>query len=144
MNSEGIQWHEEPPTNRERRKQYLRLDRREFITAGLSLASSSMPGQTWFLNRRLKLEINKDKSRVAKTNDTNFLGFTFKGSKIWWSDKAFRQFKWRIKRLTGRSWFVAMQQFRMIKIARYLRSWGRKTPGYPIGTVHRSALPKCQ
>lgn len=75
-----------------------------------------------FLNRRLKLEINKDKSRVAKTNDTNFLGFTFKGSKIRWSDKAFQQFKWRIKRLTGRSWFVSMQ-CRMMKIARYLRGW---------------------
>jgi hypothetical protein len=45
-----------------------------------------------FLNRRLKPEINKDKSCVAKTNDTNFLGFTFKGPKIRWSDKAFRQY----------------------------------------------------
>jgi hypothetical protein len=45
-----------------------------------------------FLYRSLKLEINKDKSRVAKTNDTNFLGFTFKGSKIRWSDKAFQQY----------------------------------------------------
>jgi RNA-directed DNA polymerase len=59
---------------------------------------------------------------VAKTNDTNFLGFTFKGSKIRWSDEAFQQFKWRIKHLNGRSWFVPMQ-CRMMKIARYLRGW---------------------
>lgn len=75
-----------------------------------------------FLNRKLKLKINKKKSRVAKTDDTNFLGFTFKGTKIRWSDKAFHQFKWRIKRLTGRSWFVSME-YRMKKLAQYLRGW---------------------
>jgi RNA-directed DNA polymerase len=75
-----------------------------------------------FLNRRLKLKINQKKSRVAKTDDTNFLGFTFKGTKIRWSDKAFHQFKWRIKRLTGRSWFVSME-YRMKEIAKYLRGW---------------------
>ena len=36
-----------------------------------------------FLNRRLKLKVNEEKSRVAKTDDTDFLGFTFKGTKIW-------------------------------------------------------------
>jgi len=75
-----------------------------------------------FLNRKLKLKINKEKSRVAKTDDTDFLGFTFKGSKIRWSDEAFRQFRWRIKRLTGRSWFVSMK-YRMKKLAQYLRGW---------------------
>ena len=75
-----------------------------------------------FLNRRLKLKVNKKKSRVAKTDDTDFLGFTFKGTKIRWSDKAFHQFRWRIKRLTGRSWFVSME-YRMKKIAQYLRGW---------------------
>jgi RNA-directed DNA polymerase len=75
-----------------------------------------------FLNRRLKLKINEKKSRVAKTDDTNFLGFTFKGTKIRWSDEAFHEFKWRIKRLTGRSWFVSME-YRMKKIAQYLRGW---------------------
>ena len=75
-----------------------------------------------FLNRKLKLEINKDKSRVAKTDDTNFFGFAFKGAKIRWSDKAFQKFKWEIKRLTGRSWFVSME-YRMMKIAQYLRGW---------------------
>ena len=75
-----------------------------------------------FLNRRLKLKVNEKKSRVAKTDDTDFLGFTFKGAKIYWSDKAFQQFKWKIKRLSGRSWFVSME-YRMEKIAQYLRGW---------------------
>jgi RNA-directed DNA polymerase len=71
-----------------------------------------------FFNRRLKLEINKEKRQVAKTDDTTFLGFAFKGTKIRWSDKSFRKFKWEIKRLTGRSWFVSMG-YRMVKIAQY-------------------------
>jgi RNA-directed DNA polymerase len=75
-----------------------------------------------FLDRRLKLRINEEKSQVAKTNDTNFLGFAFKGTKIRWSDKAFQQFKWRVKRLTGRSWFVSMD-YRMQKLAEYIRGW---------------------
>ena len=36
--------------------------------------------------------------------------------------KAFQQFKWRVKRLTGRCWFVSMD-YRMQKLAEYLRGW---------------------
>ena len=61
-----------------------------------------------FLKRKLKLNVNQDKSQVAVTNKTAFLGFTFKGNKIRLSDKAFREFKRRVKHLTGRSWFVSM------------------------------------
>jgi RNA-directed DNA polymerase len=75
-----------------------------------------------FLERKLKLKVNQDKSQVALTNQTDFLGFTFKGTKIRWSDKAFREFKRRVKRLTGRSWFVSME-YRFGKLAQYLRGW---------------------
>ena len=75
-----------------------------------------------FLERKLKLEVNQDKSQVASTNQTNFLGFTFRGTRIRWSDKAFREFKRRIKQLTGRSWFVSME-YRLEKLAQYIRGW---------------------
>lgn len=75
-----------------------------------------------FLERKLKLKVSEAKSRVAKTDQTNFLGFTFKGTKIRWSDAAFKEFKRRIKRLTGRSWFVSMD-YRFKKLAQYLRGW---------------------
>jgi RNA-directed DNA polymerase len=75
-----------------------------------------------FLERSLRLEVNQDKSRVALTDQTDFLGFTFKGTKIRWSDKAFREFKRRVKRLTGRSWFVSME-YRLNRLALYLRGW---------------------
>ena len=75
-----------------------------------------------FLERTLKLRINQDKSRVVTTNQVTFLGFTFRGTKVCWSDKAFREFKRRVKELTGRSWFVSMD-YRYQKLAEYLRGW---------------------
>jgi RNA-directed DNA polymerase len=77
---------------------------------------------TRFLKRRLKLKVNQDKSQVAPTDETNFLGFTFKGTKIRWSEKAFREFKRKIIKLTGRSWFVSME-YRLSKLAQYIRGW---------------------
>jgi RNA-directed DNA polymerase len=77
---------------------------------------------TRFLERKLKLKVNQDKSRVSSTDNTSFLGFTFKGTKIRWSDKAFREFKRRVKRLTGRSWFVSMA-YRYKKLSQYIRGW---------------------
>ena len=75
-----------------------------------------------FLLKKLKLKVNEGKSRVSKTDDTDFLGFTFKGKKIYWSEKAFREFKRQVKRLTGRSWFVSMT-YRLNKLAQYVRGW---------------------
>ncbi len=75
-----------------------------------------------FLERRLKLKVNEDKSSVVPTDQTTFLGFTFKGKKIRWSDKAFHEFKRRVKHLTGRSWSVSME-YRLMKLAQYVRGW---------------------
>ena len=75
-----------------------------------------------FLERKLKLTINEKKSQLAPTDKIDFLGFTFRGTKIRWSDTAFREFKRRVKKLTGRSWFVTMS-YRMEKLAQYLRGW---------------------
>ena len=71
---------------------------------------------------KLKLKVNQEKSKVAHTNVITFLGFSFTGTKIRWSDKAFVRFKQRIKELTGRSWGVSME-YRMFKLAEYLRGW---------------------
>jgi len=86
--------------------------------AGLRIKESV----TRFLERKLKLKVNQDKSRVSSTDNTNFLGFTFKGTKIRWSDKAFRELKRRVKRLIGRSWFVSME-YRYMKLSQYIRGW---------------------
>ena len=75
-----------------------------------------------YFERALKLHVNPDKSKVAPTDQITFLGFTFRGTKIRWSEKAFREFKRRVKLLTGRSWFVSMD-YRLQKLAEYLRGW---------------------
>jgi RNA-directed DNA polymerase len=77
---------------------------------------------TRFLEKKLKLKVNQDKSQVSPTDDTDFLGFTFKGTRILCSDKAFREFKRRVKLLTGRSWFVSMG-YRYKKLSQYIRGW---------------------
>jgi RNA-directed DNA polymerase len=85
-------------------------------------AERVMAGIKRFIERKLKLKVNMTKSQVAPTDQATFLGFTFKGKKIRWSDKAFKTFKHRLRKLTGRSWFVSME-YRLEKLAQYLRGW---------------------
>jgi len=69
---------------------------------------------TRFLTRKLAL--------VVETNDCQFLGSTFRGTKLRWSDRAFEDFEHNVRRLTGRSWGVSMT-YRFMKLARYVRGW---------------------
>lgn len=75
-----------------------------------------------FLTRKLKLVVNEHKSRVAPINNCEFLGFNFRGTKLRWSASAFEDFKYQIRRLTGRSWGVSMD-YRFHKLAQYVRGW---------------------
>jgi len=70
----------------------------------------------------LRLPVNEEKSRVAPAEQCVFLGFTFPGTKLRWSEAAFGDFLHRLKRLTGRSWGVSMAT-RYRKLAEYLRGW---------------------
>ena len=54
-----------------------------------------------FLERELKLEVNETKSKVAHLNECTFLGFQIVRGKIRWSQKSEKEFKRRIKELTG-------------------------------------------
>ncbi len=69
-----------------------------------------------FLEKTLKLTVNEAKSHVGPTDQLEFLGFTFKKAKIRWSERAFQEFKRRIKRYTGRSWGVSMS-YRLKKLS---------------------------
>ena len=77
---------------------------------------------TRFLEKRLKLSINADKSRVVPSKELEFLGFCFRGTKIVWSDKALHRFKHRVRQLTGRSWGVSMA-YRYQELRRYVVGW---------------------
>lgn len=94
----------------------------------LVLVKSERAGQrvmaslTRFLQGKLRLAVNRHKSRVALLNRCQFLGFTFQRKRIVWSEKSLARFKRRVKELTGRSWGVAMD-YRLQKLSEYLRGW---------------------
>ncbi len=106
----------------ERRSHHFVRDADDFIIMVKSLSAGKrvMASITRFLERKLRLIINEKKSKVAPVEECGFLGFVFVRGKIRWSDKAFREFKRRIRLFTGRSWFVSME-YRYEKLAEYVR-----------------------
>lgn len=85
-------------------------------------AQRVMRSLTRYLKTALKLTVNPAKSKVAPMSECSFLGFTIKGKKIRWTDKALANFKHRLRQLTGRSWGVSMD-YRLHKLGQYLRGW---------------------
>jgi RNA-directed DNA polymerase len=77
---------------------------------------------TRFLQHHLKLESNESKSTVGPTKEGVFLGFTFQGTRIYWSHEAFQDFRHRLRELTGRSGGVSMA-YRISKLNEYVRGW---------------------
>jgi RNA-directed DNA polymerase len=84
-----------------------------------------MESLTRFIERRLKLQINAEKSAVARPWDRSFLGFTVRkgpGLPRCIADKAVSRFKDRVCDLTGRHRGVSLE--RMIgELTPYLRGW---------------------
>ncbi|MFT3719609.1 group II intron reverse transcriptase/maturase [Pseudorhodoferax sp.] len=85
-------------------------------------AQRVMGSITRYLETVLKLVVNRAKSKVAPMSACAFLGFTIKGKKIRWADKALADFKHRIRELTRRSWGVSMP-YRLHRLGQYLRGW---------------------
>ncbi len=105
------------------------------VVHSLRAAERVKAGVTKFLTTRLRLVVNEQKSRVARTDECVFLGFTFQGSTVRWSDRSFIGFKHRVRRLTGRSWGGSME-YRLYKLVQYLRSmayFGTKCSAVAIG-----------
>src|SRR6516164_2655660 len=84
-----------------------------------------MQSLTRFIERRLKLQINAEKSAVARPWHRSFLGFTVKddpGFRRCIADKAMARFKDRVRELTRRHRGVSLE--RMIgELVPYLRGW---------------------
>jgi RNA-directed DNA polymerase len=85
-----------------------------------------MESVTWFIERKLKLKVNQNKSAVGKANERSFLGFSFiyyKGEvrrKI--SPKKIKLFKQKVRQLTGRSRGRSLAQV-VKELSEYLRGW---------------------
>ena len=75
-----------------------------------------------YVEGRLKLLVNPDKSKVAPLGECAFLGFTVRGKQIRRTDKAAKRFKSRIQEITARSRGVSMGQ-RLLELKRYCVGW---------------------
>jgi len=81
-----------------------------------------MQSITRFLEHKLKLRVNRQKSRVVRANEVEFLGFVFRRGKIRWSEPSFERFKATVRRLTSRTWGISMRK-RLAILSRYVRGW---------------------
>lgn len=81
-----------------------------------------MQSITRFLERKLKLTVNRQKSQVVSAKRVVFLGFVFRRGKIRWSEESLERFKAKVRRLTSRTWGVSMRK-RLAVLARYVRGW---------------------
>ena len=81
-----------------------------------------MESITRFLERKLKLKVNRQKSQVVSARQVAFLGFVFRRGKIRWSDESFEGFKAKVRRLTSRTWGISMKK-RLAILSCYLRGW---------------------
>lgn len=81
---------------------------------------------TSFIEKRLKLKVNAQKSGVAPATKRGLLGFGFLKRKgkvdVRIDPKARRAMVLRIKRLTSRTWGISMQE-RITILNRYIRGW---------------------
>jgi RNA-directed DNA polymerase len=75
-----------------------------------------------YLTQKLKLKVNREKSQVVKIEELEYLGFTFRGIRIFVSNQACKDFKDRLRGLTSRSWGVSMAE-RLKRLNLYLRGW---------------------
>lgn len=75
-----------------------------------------------YLQNRLKLVINPEKSQVVKTHESKFLGFTFRNGQIKWHPETLQKFKQRIRELTNRNWGVSMR-YQLFKTSQFIRGW---------------------
>ena len=77
---------------------------------------------TRFVERTLKLKVNDQKSQVVPVKHCKFLGFSFHGKNLRVHPQAIAKFKYKVKRLTGRSWGVSMET-KIKELSSYLRGW---------------------
>lgn len=85
-----------------------------------------MESITTFIERKLKLKVNHEKSAVDRPWKRKFLGFTFtfhrKEPKVRIAKQSIQRFKQRIREITSRKWSISMKD-RIRKLNRYLVGW---------------------
>ncbi|MCA1042625.1 group II intron reverse transcriptase/maturase [Bacillus infantis] len=82
-------------------------------------------GVTEFLERKLKLKVNEEKSAVGKPSARTFLGVSFYRTKtrVYVPKKSKQRLETRLLKLTNRNWGVCMA-YRILKINQLIQGWG--------------------
>jgi RNA-directed DNA polymerase len=79
-----------------------------------------------FIEGRLRLKVNEDKSRVTRPEQSQFLGFTLKNRngevEVLLAERSEKRLNRRIRELTPRSWGSSLNAC-MAQVNRYLRGW---------------------
>lgn len=81
-----------------------------------------MKGITGYLEEKLELPVNKEKSIVAKVKEISFLGFRIVRKKIQVAPKALKKCMERIRELTVRNNPVSMRRI-IVELNEFLRGW---------------------
>jgi RNA-directed DNA polymerase len=92
------------------------------LVRSLRAAQRVMQSITRYVEMRLKLVVNRQKSKAAPLGQCAFLGFELRRGKIVWTEKAQQRFKERIQEITSRSRGVST--FCMLReLKRYVVGW---------------------
>jgi RNA-directed DNA polymerase len=75
-----------------------------------------------FVEGRLGLVVNRQKSQAAPLSRCTFLGFAIRRGQVVWTDKAYQRFKERIQEITSRSRGISMSR-RLEELRRYAVGW---------------------
>jgi RNA-directed DNA polymerase len=89
-------------------------------------AQRVLDGMTSFIETKLKLKVNKQKSKVSPLSKATLLGFRFYRRKgqlhIGVAKSAWTEFRHRIRRITSRRWGISME-LRIGVLNKFIRGW---------------------
>ena len=90
-------------------------------------ANRVMESVTKFIEKKLGLKVNAEKSKVARPNQIKYLGFGFYYTKTGIIKpkphlKSIQKFKRKLKQLTKRSWSISLNE-RITKLNQVIRGW---------------------
>ena len=90
-------------------------------------ANRVMESITRFIEKKLGLKVNVEKSKVARPNQIKYLGYGFYYTKTGIIKpkphlKSIQKFKRKLKQLTKRSWSISLEE-RIIKLNQVIRGW---------------------
>ena len=79
-----------------------------------------------FIEGKLKLKVNREKSRISRPVKSSLLGFSFykdtKGWQIRIGEKSYQRFKEKVRELTSRRWSISIKE-RLKRLNYQLRGW---------------------